>query len=293
MLKRVKFVVKFVLKFVMIGIFGLTSSAQAALRGEPIWIFSQWHVAPGLEVKPQVVLPQAENQTAIFRQLEDLIRALPPESPAVVFAEGCEGEIDERYTGKFNGWGLKELSALSPDALAQLPTHIPMRLESRFGKRLQTLCVDDLAQIRAGLLAFSDARGAIGYASRIRQWVNDPVRLKPYLSDVQALYKLPARTTPHQALNRIQQELKSIIRRIENSIAARNRKMADAMARTLRAQQPGFAALVIGGAHTKDLVSRLDKAGLKSQVVRPKGYSDDAEKLVEELKQAVQEIPLH
>lgn len=263
-----------------------------------LWVFEQWHFAPGLDTHGQKELPQQENQTAIYRQLEKWISEMPASEQALIFAEGCEGEIDEHSSTRFNGWNLQELKGKSSGELAMIPTHVPLRLESRFSEHVRTLCVDDSKQVRAGLLAFSDARGVIGFMDRIQRFAQDPRRVGPYLQDVRRLYHLPESTNSVQVLRRLKQELAAIVERIELSIRERNAHMVRVIQKAIvddqkRKNQAPFAALVIGGAHLNDLVRKLDEAGLSCRVIRPKGYRDDSEVLLSQLKQAVAGIQLH
>ena len=166
--------------------------------------------------------PQAANQTAIYRQLDQWIGAGVLQS---VVAEGCSGELTRESKIKFNGWSLPELSVASKKmGFDQIVASVPQKLEAKFGDRVHTLCGDDDALIREHLMALSDLRGNFMFLARLVQYQKDPVRAKNYLEGVIDLYKLPKDTTISQAIKRLGAELSQVQARVRRVIDQRNAK---------------------------------------------------------------------
>lgn len=250
-----------------------------------VWVFKQWHAGAAVNTRADQSfsqnIPQRQNQTAIYQQLEVWIAA---KKLKVIFAEGCSGEIDEQFGQKFNGWSLEDLRKASKDKnFSQIVSHVPLKLEAKFGTALNTLCADEPALIKANDLAFSDARGALGFLTRLHQYKDDPKRAKTYLDGVIELYKLSPSTSIDQAMQRLKADLKSSISRAKSYIEERN-KIA---VRAIEASSDKEAAIVFGGLHFYGLKEQLEKAHINCSIAEPTGYSSSDAQLLKDLDDAL------
>jgi hypothetical protein len=265
-----------------------------------VWIFEQWHLAPGVTtfapatpVPVSGQWPQQENQTVIYRQLDEWVRR---RQVVEIYAEGCDakrgggknGEIGKDFGESFNGWNLAALekAASTPDvasAFDEIISSVPLKLEARHGEQVRVLCADDQEGLKAGLAAFSDARGQLGFLTRLSQNRKDPKRAKIYLDGVIELYRLPAATNVDTAIARLKVELKSSIARIRDSIEKRNQVAVKRVAGSGLHE----AAIVFGGVHAPGLVAGLEREGLGCTVVAPTGYVDEDSELVKKLEDAL------
>lgn len=260
----------------------------ASATAKHVWIFKQWHLAPSVNTKapPSQAqpIPQEKNQTAIYRQLDQWIEK---DQIREIYAEGCSGELTEASDFSFNGWTFDDLKQKAAEtSYAEIVTHIPLKLEAKFGSKLRTRCGDDLALLKSNDLAFSDARGTLGFLTRISQYKNDPVRVKTYLEGAIELYRLPKSATPEKAIARLKSALKSAIGRIKESVEKRNATLIKA----IRSSDETKVAVVFGGIHANGIVKQLEAAGIGCSVVSPVGYEDDESKLLEQLETSIREL---
>ena len=110
-----------------------------------IWILKQWHVAPGVDTRDRIKakeLPQAANQTAIYQQLDQWVKAHLLDT---VIAEGCSGELTINSNIRFNGWSVQDLASVAhaPGFDQDVISHVPMKLEAKYGDQVRTICGDD------------------------------------------------------------------------------------------------------------------------------------------------------
>jgi hypothetical protein len=246
-----------------------------------IWFFKQWHLAPSVDTHaaaPANPLPQAANQTAIYRQLE---RWIAEKQIAEIYAEGCAGEIGKDSSLRFNGWDLSTLhEAAGKPGYAEIVASVPLKLEAKFGDGVRTVCGDDEALIKESNLAFSDARGTAGFLSRIVEYRSDSRRLKTYLEGAIQLYKLPADTSVDAVIARLKKELRASLARVNELIARRNAKLVVRLSAA-----KSTAAVVFGGIHARGTVELLDRAGVACAVVEPAGYQNGDVELLDRLDQ--------
>jgi hypothetical protein len=272
----------------------VTEACQVASGGavggaKHVWIFKQWHLSPGVDThdpNKSTKLAQRENQTAIYRQLDQWIKS---HALSTVIAEGCTGELTQGSPLKINGWNVGELKRESSGAhYDELLSSVPLKLEAKYGDAIKTLCGDDDELIRANGLAFSDARGTVGFLSRLEQYKNDPERARTYLEGVVGLYKMPADTTIPQALARLRLELGQAVMRARQAIDQRNER---AVAAIQTATGPEVA-VVFGGMHAAGIKKLLEKGKISCTVVEPVGYpssgsANDEAAMLERLEQLV------
>ena len=252
-----------------------------------VWVVKQRHAPPGLDTKsrPAAGEPYRGNQRAVYRQLEAWVAAgqLP-----VVVAEGCQGSLDDRRDVRFNGWNLTDLKARSSRKdYADTVSSVPLMLEARFGTKVRTVCGDDEALLKETNRAFSDARGTIGFLTRLQQYREDPERLETYLQGVRELYKMPADADAATAEKRLKDELKAVVGRIE----ALNRQRSAKPVELIAGLKDPQVALVYGGAHSEDIADALKAKGVDCTVLEPNGYlvegEGSEEALLFRLKEAV------
>ncbi|MGE0763688.1 MAG: hypothetical protein AB7N80_10460 [Bdellovibrionales bacterium] len=249
-----------------------------------VWIFKQWHLGPQVKTIDLIAaqnLPQAPNQRALYSQLAEWIQS---GQLRTVLAEGCEGVIDEKFTETYNGWNLQLLKAKSQEGgYDQVITHIPLKLEAHFGARVDTLCGDSQKLVQKHSLLFSDMRGLIGFKTRLEQYKNDPEKVKPYLDSFIEINNLPVKTNVKQAIAKVRGKLKNKMTELKEIFGLRNQTFVQAIQKSGALE----VALVVGGLHAADLKQRLQKALYDCEVVEPKGYNSEDEKLIELLEKQI------
>lgn len=248
--------------------------ARGKTNGAPrVWLFKQWHPAPGVDLRSSASerpIPQQTNQTAIYEQLDAWITAGSVQS---VVAEGCAGEITAGFQPKFNGWDLAALKAKAKEpGYAQLVSSVPLKLEAKHGDRVQTLCGDDDELIQKNNLAFSDARGTLGFLTRLEQYRNDEARAKTYLEGARQILKLPADAPASQVIPKLRAAIKADIARARDLIEQRNAHVVSRVQVALAGNPKHQAAIVFGGVHADGIAAGLDRIGVPFVVVEPVGY---------------------
>jgi hypothetical protein len=248
-----------------------------------VWIFKQWHLSPGVDTTKVKVVPQEENQTAIFEQLDQWIK---DKGMHTIISEGCSGFIDEKFSQKFNGWNYASLEKISStENFKNIVTLVPLKLEAKYNKKIQVPCGDDENLIKEQSLAFSDARGSVGFLIRLKQFKEKPDQAKPYLENVIKLDHLPEKTSLDEGVKHLQEDLKKSVIKIKEGFEKRNAKFVA----TIKSQSDTDMALVIGGIHGKALVSLLNEANIDCTVIEPKGYHSDDEKILADLDKALED----
>ncbi len=228
--------------------------------------------------------PQSKNQTAIYEQLD---RWIGERKIKEIYAEGCTGVLNGQSSIGFNGWKIDDLKAASKSAgYPEIVSSVPLKLEAKYGDALHTVCGDDESLVKENNLAFSDARAAIGFLSRLLQYRNDSVRRQPYLDGVIQAYKMDPATTTTQAIERMKTELKSAVARAKSAVEKRNQHLVDVIARSTEKN----VAVVFGGMHAAGIVQRLKDAGFGCAVIEPVGYQADEEDLLTHLDSALKSL---
>jgi phytoene dehydrogenase-like protein len=248
-----------------------------------VYFFKQWHLSPSVNtnagLSKSMEAPQHDNQTAIYRQLDQW---LTQNMKFDLVAEGCPAprEIGADSPEKFNGWSVGDLrEKAATEEYADLVTNVGYKIEAKWKDHLKVKCGDDDAEIKKGSLAFSDARALVGYITRLEEYKSQPERAQIYLDGVIDLYKLPKQTTIPQALARLNIGLKRALGDIERSIQVRNQKLVEAVA----ADSAGSVAVVFGGVHAAGVRKLLEEKGIGCQILEPQGYEDNEVKMLETL----------
>lgn len=247
-----------------------------------VTFFKQWHAAPGVDTKRATgPVPQKQNLEAIYRQIDAWIRA---KKVTEVVAEGCTGEIDSKSTYKVNGWTLPDLKLAKGQAeFPEIVTSVPMKLKAAHPEQVHVPCGDNEALVKEQLLAFSDARGDLGYLSRILQYKDDPAKVKSYLADVIGILKLPETASVNDAVDALKTDLKKTIDRIHETIERRNANLVS----VIEGAKAPEVAVVYGGMHAEGVKKLLEAKGIACTIIEPAGYRNDEAKLLEELESAV------
>lgn len=268
-------------------IYHCKSPLAAPLPEKHVWLLKQWHADPGVDthdLKKAKKLPQAANQTAVYRQLDQWIGK---QLLKTLIAEGCSGELTVESKLNFNGWTAESLQVEAGKiGFDQLVAHVPLKLEAKYGAKLRTLCGDDDLLIREHLRAFSDVRGTYGFMSRLLQHKDDPERAKVYLEGVIELYKLPPKTNIRLALDRLRKELRDAMDRLHAALDRRN----DRVVSTIKAVGNGPVGVVYGGIHALGIIKRLETLGIGCSVIEPAGYRNDEAALMEQLETAISKL---
>jgi hypothetical protein len=244
-----------------------------------VMVLKQWHLAPTTVTKGfKEKYPQEKNQTAIYKVLEEGVKRGELQ---LIVSEGCEGEINDQFTPAFNGWdytSLKEQSARRN--YERILTLVPLKIEAKYGGKIETFCGDSEKLIQEGNLRLSNLRGWMGFYARLSDKSEAPDKLKIISESAADLLKLPKDTPVDKLIAeikvRIQQELDGYFK----SLAERN----DAFVKVLSEHEFERAAVVIGGLHAPDLKEKLQKAGLGCDIYEPPGYQRNDEKLVQDFQ---------
>lgn len=248
------------------------------LNENKVYLFKQWHLAPHdrtLDLEESKSLPQFTNQVDIYTRVAKLIES---GKTKIVLAEGCQGEIRPGFSKIFNGWSLSRLKRYTNKAnFHEILAPIPMKLKAKYPK-LIVLCGDNDELIKENQKAMSDLRGFAGFYSRLLEFQSqDKVKFKVYAHQLKKLYPQEKIDKPIEySLKRALNSLKLF----ERIIVARNQGFFNLAKKHLK-QNP---VIIIGGLHVNDLKQRFDSESIKNEVIIPKGYSEDGNKLIQALK---------
>jgi hypothetical protein len=257
------------------------ASCKSPKKDAPyVYFFKQWHLGPNVDSqKNKGPYPQEKNLAAIYQQLDSWVEA---GKLSKVIAEGCEGPLDSTSTLRINGWTVSDLekAKANPD-FSKIATSVPLKIEAKYGTRVDTLCGDSNALVKEQLLNFSDARGDAGYLSRILQYENDPIKIKPYLNDLIQLLNLPANTLAKEAEVAIEDDLKKTIQKIRATLQKRNEHLVE----SILASKEKTIAVVFGGMHAEGVKALLEAKGLPCSIIEPIGYENDEALLLKQLEQ--------
>jgi hypothetical protein len=251
-----------------------------------IMVIKQWHLPPSTNTYLQISSgadikhPQTKNQTSIYQQLDSWITENKAEfnsNQVKLFVEGCEGDIEQPDL-KFNGWMLSHLKlALSTGTnYDQITTHMGLKVFAKHGDVLQTqsdtICADHNELMKENDLAFSDARAAIGFLTRIEELKTNQKMRSIYLEGAIETYKLSAKSTPDQVITGLKKELQRAEQNILKKINQRNQHLIQHIKK--HSDKSSHAILVIGGAHADGLLELMNENKMSCAVIEPSGYED-------------------
>jgi hypothetical protein len=243
-------------------------------------IIKQWHLDPKQITTPDkgtMILPQLENQVWIYGLLADWTEK---KKLKTVFVEGCEGEMTLDFKDKFNGWSITDLvKKNSEPTYANIMTHIGLKLEAKYPKILNTVCAEKLSLIKDQMLAFSDLRGLVGFATRIIEHDNSPDRQSGYVEAAIKTLNLTPGQKAKVVIDQIKSKALTKVESIQKIMQLRN----DTIIETISTSASTQSALVIGGIHAADLLKKMNDLGFACVVVEPQGYKQNEESLMSEL----------
>lgn len=277
-------ILSILLSFAHGALLNKVGSCKAGKDARQVLLIKQWHLSPRTQTKGfKEKYPQEKNQSAIYIGLADKIKS---KKLALVVAEGCEGEINDQFVTRFNGWDYSALKAQSQTKnYPKIITHVPLKLEARYQDKILTVCGDSERLIQEGNLRISNLRGWAGFWSRLTEKSANPEKLKLYSEAAAELLKVPKDTPPSVMLPQIKDKIRSELELFQKSLSERN----DGFVKALQAHPEGPAAIVIGGLHADDLKAKLEAAGFGCDVIEPSGYQREDEELVKEFQRAMKE----
>ncbi|MES2855513.1 MAG: hypothetical protein V4692_06610 [Bdellovibrionota bacterium] len=258
-----------------------SDALEGAQDGAAIEIFPQWHLSSQVDTKSKSeTAPQAKNQNFIYRSLD---KEIALEKIKSVIVEGCEGEIQTGFPLRFNGWTLADLENLLKSDAAKfddLLTQVGLKIEAKYGEKVDVLCGDDLKLIQRHQLILSDLRGYAGFRYRLDQFKNDPKRRDAYLKNIASVLFPAGNSAPpltyETGRNALNSRMKERIAEFKTVLAERN---AVFVKRLKFAEKP--AAIVIGALHVADLKRQLDSGGLSNRVREVEGLPGDEAGLIQ------------
>jgi hypothetical protein len=259
-----------------------TCAPQDPAVERKVLVFKQWHLAPttvtkGFKEKYQ----QEKNQTAIYKTLSEMVKK---QELQVLVGEGCEGEIDGNFKTAFNGWTIQELEKQAQTKnFPKIISHVPMKVEARWGDKVVTLCGDDDKLIKESQMHLSNLRGWMGFWSRLSEAKPGDEKSKLYADAAADLLKVPKDTKVEELKTKINERSHEELNQFEQTLYDRNA----AFVKALQSREFKTAAVVIGGLHAADLKSKLEKAGFACDVYEPPGYSAQDENLIKEFAKAL------
>lgn len=257
----------------------LTILFSCSNENKKITLIKQWHLSPKqntLDIEKSKKLPQYENQKEIYKKIVNLIET---KKTNMIIAEGCEGEIDEKFTLIYNGWSLKEIKSRRFDKnFNDIMAPIPLKIKAKY-PNIKVVCGDNLKLIDENLKAISDLRGFSGFYQRLRQ--SKGIDEKKYLAYKKQLDGLfPNRKIKDPVQFSLNKSLNSL-RLFEDLIVKRNNSFFDISKKYLK-ENP---VIVIGGLHVKDLETKFDLDKILYETIIPNGYKNDEQSLVFALKE--------
>lgn len=247
-----------------------------------VYILKQWHLSPKTVTKGfKEKYPQEKNQTAIYHLLEDGVKR---KELQLIVAEGCEGEINASFVTSFNGWDYSSLKAQCLQKnYDRIITLQPLKVEAKYGDKINTLCGDNDELVREGLLRISNLRGWEGFYTRLSESSADAEKIKLYSEGAADLLKVPKDTPVDKLLPLIKDRIKSELQAFYKSLDDRNTSFV----KVLQDHEFSKAAVVVGGLHAKDLKEKIDKAGMNCEVLEPPGYQRESESLIQDFEKAL------
>lgn len=251
--------------------FSFSPTCELSKKSTPktnfVTIVKQWHPGPTIDttnISESKRLPTYQNQIEIFENMNKYLKLFKAN---IVLVEGCEGEINSRFSDEFYGWSMKKLKEMrSSKQYSEILAHIGMKLEVKYGNKLQVLCADNKKKIEQQLLVFSDLRAYAGYYSRL---VGTQKTMSPdkYMAFANSLLgsDFPLVISPEQYAKSIALDKLSEFSKLNNQ---RNKSFARLIKKNLKSNP----IVIIGGLHAKNLASELDNEKIRYNIINPKGY---------------------
>lgn len=267
-------------KFLILFLFIFVACKNQNKAGE-VLIVKQWHIEPGINTKDidsSSKLPQYVNQKDIYELLE---KEINNDKIDLVISEGCQGEIKNDSTLKFNSWDIKSLKdAKNNNNYDDIITLIPLKLKAKFGDDIKVVCGDNDELIKKQQLSLSNIRGYYGFYLRLSQHKKNSNKFKTYKESLETIEKQKIDSPIEYCANKI----KSNIEEYKNIMALRN----DSFIKTIKEYVSKYnVALVIGGLHFDDLNAKLTNNNIKSKLYVPLGYDEKSEQIIKDIIKSI------
>jgi hypothetical protein len=243
-----------------------------------VYIIKQWHLSPSestIDILKAKDLPQYEHQLDVYQKAIDLIE----KKSRVVIAEGCEGEINEAFVTKFNGWDMASLTErreLSDYELILAPA--PMKIKAKYQDKIKVICGDNEELIKANNLAFSDMKAFSSFFQRFIYYQNqNQEAFNKYLKAYKELVTLKQADDPIlDAKNRATESMNKFKQLIES----RNTHFLKAIVEN----QKMNPVLIVGGLHVYGIEKFLKENKIDYEIIEPFQYPLDELKLYVEIE---------
>lgn len=245
---------------------------------EEVLVVKQWHLLPGINtsnISEAKNLPQYTNQKDIYDYLYNLI---DDKKIDTVISEGCEGEINDKSTLSFNSWNFQKLSDVkTKDEFSDILSLVPLKLKVKFGKKLNVLCGDSNELISKHQLALSNIRGYYGFYLRFSQFKGkEKGKYKKYLDSLEAIEKRKVKDPVAYTKKKILAAVDDYNKLIDE----RN----DAFLKVIKENyKTKNIAVVVGGMHADDILSKLKAENIKTVTYTPKGYDEKSEAIIKDI----------
>lgn len=259
-----------------------TEGAQAH-----VYVIKQWHLSPNANTKEhpnESIYPQQKNQTEIYEQLLEWSQK---KEVGAFLAEGCEKEeIDFNFKPIFNGWSILDLKdKSSTKSYQQVLSHVILKLKAKQGNNVKTYCSDNLNEMKKSELLLSDARGDVGYLTRLTELKDQPEKVKIYLEGAIEVLKLSKSSSTQDAIHALGLDLKRSLKGFQESTHERNVTFAN-QAIKLKSDKP--LVLVVGGMHAEDLKKVFEDKKINCTIFEPIHYQNSDEALNQSLQKLIE-----
>ena len=245
--------------FILLLFFLTPPLLKAKDKSKPtVVLLGQWHLLSTqktLDIKESKNLPQFPNQKAIYLILKDWISK---GQLSEVIAEGCEGEIDEKFSLNFNGWDYKKLKSLShEDSYADVMTSVPLKTEVLFGNSVKTMCGDNSVLIKKHQMIMSDLQGFAGFYFRLKE-AKEKSNTRGFLAYQRALEEA-SKTKIKDPIHYCRNKLHTLLEKEKVVLEKRNEHFLKVISRNHFLK----SAVVIGYRHLAGLKKLLEKKGYR------------------------------
>lgn len=232
-------------------------NAPKKIKGD-VTVYKYWHVVPSkptTNIALSKKLPQFQNQVKVYQQVDRLIARGKHD---LIISEGCEGEIDQNFTGVFNGWTYKDLNhRVGTERYKDILTLVPLKLEVKYKEKLTTICGDKLSLIKQSQQAFQELEGLV------------------------AGYSMAPKPEKRKRLRKAER----LISKIKFLVQKRNQSFVETAVKYLD-QHP---LIVVGGTHLEGLAELLYSRGdVAFKVIEAPGYPQQDEKHLERLLRSME-----
>lgn len=246
-----------------------------------VYIIKQWHLSPN-EVTTDILksksLPQYDNQIDIYRKTQKLLKG----DSKVVIAEGCEGEIDENFSLKFNGWKMDDLiQRRDLSDFEEIMAPVPMKIKAKLGKEVKVICGDSNEYIKKNNLAFSDTKAFSGFFQRLFYYQNN--NQKNYEKYLKAFKEVVDIEEGDDPVGIAKQKAIDSLNRFGQHLETRNLFFLKKVLKHIKSNP----ILIIGGLHVPGIIKELKEGNIEYEVITPSDYPKDEGKIFVELKRAL------